>query len=338
MKAARFLGIHNIVIKDEPTPKPGPDEILVKVKNSGVCGTDLHVFEGEVKGLVKPGTVLGHEFCGVVETVGKNTKSFAVGDRVAIEPNLFCGACHYCRNAKKHFCENWKAIGLSRDGGFAEYCVIPASAAFPMPQNLDFKTAAFIEPMACVLHGIERARVKAGETVVLQGAGSIGQLYVQALRMSGATRIIVSDIDDAKLQLSKRFGASIIVNAKEENLVDVVRTETGGRGAQVMIDAAGLLTTLPTAFQLLENTGRVVIFGVPPEGKKVEITPFDIYRHEIEIIGSFTNPYTNEAAFEVLTKIDVDPILTNPIKLDDLVEKGLKMMGKPGVLKVQVQF
>jgi threonine dehydrogenase-like Zn-dependent dehydrogenase len=338
MKAARFIDVGKIEIKDEPIPTPGPDDIVIKVKNSGICGTDLHIYKGEVKGLVKPGTVLGHEFAGVVEQVGQNVKTYHVGDNVAIEPNLFCGACHFCRNAKKHFCENWAAIGLTYDGGFQEYCSVPATAAYPMPKNLEFKNAAFFEPMACVLHGIERARVKVGEFVVLQGAGGIGQLYIQALKNLGVAKIIVSDIDEDKLRLAKKFGATTTVNVQKEKLVDVVKSETNGIGAQVLIDAAGLLTTIPTAFEVLENTGRVVIFGVPPEGKKVEISPYDIYRRELEIIGSFTNPYTNEAALEMLAKVNIDPILTNPICLDDLVDKGLNLMGKAGVLKVQIQF
>ncbi len=338
MKAARFVGVHQIEILEEVLPKPKSDEILLKVMASGVCGTDLHIYEGKIKGLAKPGTILGHEFAGIVEAVGENVKEFHVGDPIAVEPNLFCGKCHYCRTSKKHFCEHWEAIGLARDGGFAEYCVIPTQAAYSIPKGLSFETAAFFEPMACVLHGIERGRIKLGETIVLQGAGSIGQLYIQALRQCGVTKIIVSEIDDSKLRLAKELGANVVVNVRNENLVDVVKAETDGRGAQVMIDAVGLLSTIPTALELLENTGRVVIFGVPPEGEKIEFSPFDIYRREIDVIGSFTNPYTNEAALKILKKIDISPILTNQIKLEELVEKGLKIMRKPGVLKVQVQF
>lgn len=338
MKAARFYKPHDIQIKEEDIPSPKPDELLVKVKNSGICGTDLHIYEGEVTGLVENGTVLGHEFAGIVEKVGTNTDNFTEGDRVAIEPNMFCGACHYCRNAKKHFCEYWAAIGLSRDGGFAEYCVIPQSAAYIMPDKLPFKNAAFFEPMACVLHGIERSKFEVGENVFVQGAGSIGQLYVQALSKLGANHIIVSDVFDEKLTLVKKFGATHTVNAKEQNVIEEIHSITNDKGVQVMIDAAGLLSTLQTAVQVVENTGRVVIFGVPPEGKKVELSPYEIYRREIEVIGSFTNPYTNESALKFLQKIDVDPIITNPIKLEDLVTKGLKVMGEPNVLKVQIQF
>lgn len=338
MKSARFFKPGDVQIKDEEIPKPSSDELVMKVKNSGICGTDLHIYKGEVTGLVEPGTVLGHEFAGIVEKVGEAVDGFSEGDRIAIQPNLFCGACHFCRNAKKHFCKNWAAIGLSRDGGFQEYCAVPASAAFRMPGGLEFKNAAFFEPMACVLHGIERSGFTIGEDVFIQGAGSIGQLYVQALSKMGANRIIVSDIFEEKLKLAKKFGATHTVNAKEENIGESISAITTKNGVQIMVDAAGLLSTLPTALEILEDTGRVVIFGVPPEGKSVEISPYEIYRREIKIIGSFTNPYTNEAALKFLKKIDVDPIITNPIKLDDLVDQGLDVMGKSDVLKVQIQF
>ncbi|MHA1340766.1 MAG: zinc-dependent alcohol dehydrogenase family protein [Promethearchaeota archaeon] len=340
MIAARFNGPFKIDIKEEDIPKLNDDEILVKIKASGICGTDHHIFKGEIKGLVKMGTVLGHEFCGIIEKIaekGEHLKELNEGDRVAIEPNLFCGACHYCRNAKKHFCKNWSAIGLSRDGGFAEYCAVPASAVYKMPKGLDFQSAAFFEPMACVLHGIERSRIKVGETVIVQGAGSIGLLYTQALSNLGVDKIIVSDVDQEKLKLAKQFGATSIVNVNNEDLIEVVKSETDGEGAQVFIDAAGLLSTISTALKTLENTGRILIFGVPPEGQKTEIIPYEIYRREIEIIGSFTNPYTNEAALKLLKKINTKPIITNPIKLKSLVEDGLNQIGKPGVIKVQIQ-
>ncbi|MBD3353753.1 MAG: alcohol dehydrogenase catalytic domain-containing protein, partial [Candidatus Lokiarchaeota archaeon] len=338
MQTARFLKPHDIKIAEEDIPIPQNDEILVKVKNSGICGTDYHIYEGGIQGLVEPGTILGHEFAGVIEELGSNVGDLEVGDRVAIEPNLFCGKCHYCRNAKKHFCENWAAIGLSRDGGFSEFCAVPSSSVYKMPKNLSFRNAAFFEPMACVLHGIERGRISVGETVVIQGAGSIGQLYIQALSHLGVDKIIVSDIDDQKLELAKKFGADITVNPQSENLINIVKSETNNLGAQVMVDAAGLLSTIPDALNLLENTGRVVIFGVPPENKPTNVVPYDIYRKEIEIIGSFTNPYTNEAALKMLKNIDINPILTNLIKLEGLIDDGMKKIGTSGVLKVQIEF
>ncbi len=239
MKAAKFFGKHNIRVAEYPTPDPGASEVLVRVKASGVCGTDVHVYEDEVP-LAKLPVIPGHEFSGVVETVGAAISDVRAGDRVAIEPNLFCGQCHFCRTQKKHFCENWRAVGLSMDGGFAEYAAVPRQAIYAMPERLEFAEAAFFEPTACVLHGIERSGLQPGQTVVLIGAGSIGLLYVQLLSLSGAGKVIVADLDPAKLKLAKGFGADVCINSGEEKLAERVREETRQLGADVVIDAAGV--------------------------------------------------------------------------------------------------
>lgn len=338
MKVARFIGPKQIEIKEEKIPVPNSDEILIQVKSAGLCGTDLHIYHGTNTGLITPGTVLGHEFAGVVFDVGKDVKGFEKGNRVAIEPNLFCGHCHYCRTAKKHFCENWSAIGLSRDGGFQEYCVIPASAAYKFSEKIDFPTAAFFEPLSCVLHGLERSRLRTGESVLLQGAGSIGQLFMKVLAQMGLSRIIVCDIDPDKLAIAKKNGATHVINVKQENLIQKVREITDGYGVNVMIDAAGLPSTINDSLSLLENTGRVLIFGVPNEKQKAEIVPYQIYKKEVEVIGSYTNPYSNEASIRMLEKLDLSDLITHSITLDSIIEQGFQKVGSKGVLKIQVQF
>lgn len=338
MKVARFIEPGSIEIREEKIPVPNSNEILVEVKSAGLCGTDLHIFHGSNTGLIKPGTVLGHEFAGIVVEVGKNVKGFEKGNRVAIEPNLFCGHCYYCRTARKHFCENWSAIGLSRDGGFEEYCAIPASSAYKFSEKINFQTAALFEPLSCVLHGIERSRLKASESVLLQGAGGIGQLFLKVLTQMGLDKIIVSDIDSNKLNIAKKNGATHIINVQQENLTQFVNDVTNGYGVNVMIDAAGLASTIANSLSLVENTGRVLIFGVPNEKQKVEITPYQIYKKELEIIGTFTNPYSNEASIRLLEKLRLSDIITHTISLDNIVEQGLNVIGAKGVLKVQVQF
>ncbi len=338
MKAARFIGSKLIEIREENIPVPKSDEILIEVKSAGICGTDLHIFDGSNASLVKPGTVLGHEFSGIVVEVGKEVKEFEKGDRVAIEPNLYCGHCYYCRTARKHFCENWSAIGISRDGGFQEYCSLPASAAYKFSSKIDFKIAALFEPLSCVLHGLERSKLKTGESVLLQGAGGIGQLFLKVLAQMGLSKIIVSEIDEEKLKMAKHNGATHAINVKQENLNQVVQEITGGYGVNVMIDAVGLPSTIADAMTLVENTGRVLIFGVPHEKQKSEIVPYQIYKKELEILGSYTNPYSNETSIRLLEKLNLADIITHSITLDKLVEKGLNAVGTKGVLKIQVQF
>ena len=321
-------------------PEPGPGEMLVNVKASGICGTDVHVYEGEVP-LAKLPVVPGHEFSGIVETVGDDIIDISPGDRVAIEPNLFCGYCHFCRNAKKHFCENWGAVGLTQDGGFAEKAIIPRQAAYMLPGNVDFKAGAFFEPVACVLHGIERSGVQAGDSAVVLGAGSIGLIYLQILKAMGVRNVIISDIDDSKLAIANKLGASAIYNPLNDDLIKEVQDITGGFGAEVVIDAAGSEKSLLQTFELVQDTGTIVIFGVPPEKVRLPIRMYDIYRRELSIVGSFTNPYTNERALRLLdnNSVNFNDIVTHEIKLNAVEETMVKMRDKTEtVIKAQITF
>ncbi|HME56493.1 MAG TPA: zinc-dependent alcohol dehydrogenase family protein [Candidatus Lokiarchaeia archaeon] len=340
MQAAIIKEKQVLVIEDVDKPEIKDNEVLVHVKASGVCGTDLHVYEGEVPIATLP-VIPGHEFCGVVEAVGDAIKDVNAGDRIAIEPNLFCGYCHFCRNAKKHFCENWQAVGLTRSGGFAEYCAVPRQAVYKMEDSLSFNDGAFFEPTACVLHGIERSHAKAGDTVVVMGAGSIGLIYVQALKLMGIKSVISCDIDDNKLELAKVLGADAALNTQNEDVPAVVKDMTLGLGAEVVVDAAGAPQTLSMAFNIVQNCGTIVVFGVPPEHLELPIKMYDIYRREISVVGSFTNPYTNEQALKMMAtgKIKYDKILTHPIALDQVEDAILKMRDRTEtVIKAQIQF
>ncbi|MHA1792747.1 MAG: zinc-dependent alcohol dehydrogenase family protein [Promethearchaeota archaeon] len=340
MKAVIIKGKRDLEVKDLDVPKIKAGEVLVKVKASGICGTDVHVYEDEVP-LAKLPVVPGHEFSGIIEKVGEQINDFTEGDRIAIEPNLFCGHCHFCRNAKKHFCENWGAIGLTQNGGFEEFVAVPRQALYRMENNLSFTVGAFFEPTACVLHGIERSGAKPGDTVVVLGTGSIGLIYIQLLKFMGIKNVIASDIDSEKLAIAKELGANVTINPLEEKLVPRVKEQTDGFGADVVIDAAGVEQTLTQTFDLVQDTGTIVIFGVPPEKLKLPVKMFDIYRRELTIVGSFTNPYTNEQALKILStgKIKFDKILTHKISLDDVEETIINIREKKEkVIKAQITF
>ncbi|MHA1731873.1 MAG: zinc-dependent alcohol dehydrogenase family protein [Promethearchaeota archaeon] len=336
MRGAKFFGKHDVRVADYPVPDLGARDVLVKVKASGVCGTDIHVYEDEVP-LANLPVIPGHEFAGVVEEVGSGVADVSVGDRVAVEPNLFCGECHFCRTKKKHFCENWQAVGLSVDGGFAEFARVPRQAVYQIPTDLSFEEAAFFEPVACVLHGIERTHLQPGDTVALVGAGSIGLLFTQLLRVVGAGKVIVADLDARKLSLAADLGADVVVNSSQEDLRTRVLEETGSRGADVVIDAAGVPQL---TLGLVKTTGTILFFGVPPENYQMSLKPFDIYRRELTIVGSFTNPYTNEAALRLIPRINVGRLVTHRVTdLGDLEGAIVGLRDKaPGMIKVQVQF
>jgi len=337
--AARFVSKHDVRIGELPVPDVQHDELLIRVARCGICGTDIHVYEGEVPLATMP-VIAGHEFCGTVEKVGASVTDVAAGDRVAVEPNLFCGQCHYCRSKKKHFCVNWAGIGLTRDGGFAEFTTVPRQAAYVMPESLSFKKGAFFEPAACVLHGIERVDVVPGESAVVCGAGSIGLLFVQLLKLAGAAQVIVSDPDGGKLETARQMGADLTVNPTESDLKCAVMERTGGFGADIAVDASGSPEAIGSLFELSQHTGKILLFGVAPENAYIKVSPFEIYRKELTIVGSFTNPYTNEAAMNLLADLDVEPIVTQEIPLESLVEDGIEAIRekRPGVGKVQVVF
>jgi threonine dehydrogenase-like Zn-dependent dehydrogenase len=339
MLAAKFLGRRDVRIDDYPVPKIADDELLVRVAACGVCGTDIHIYEGEVP-LAKFPVIAGHEFSGTVEKVGSAVADISAGDKVVVEPNLFCSRCHYCRTGKKHFCVNWQGIGLTRDGGFAEFARIPRQAAYVMPESLSFTKGALFEPVACVLHGIERTKMEPGSSVVVCGAGSIGLLFVHLLKRLGAGQVIVSEPDKTKREIALRLGANLALSPKETQLKEAVMDRTGGFGADIAIDASGLPEVVSSLVDLVQNTGTVLIFGVSPEDARIKVRPFDIYRRELTILGAFTNPYTNEAALNLLNDIDVDPIVTHQIRIEQLVEDGIKAVHekRSGVIKVHVVF
>ncbi len=336
MRGAKFFAKHDVRVADYPDPTPGPRDAIVRVKASGICGTDVHVFEDEVP-LAKLPVIPGHEFAGEIVKVGNELKEFKPGDRVAIEPNLFCGKCHFCRTARKHFCENWMAVGLSIDGGFAEFCRVPEQALYRIPDNLSFNQAAFFEPAACVLHGIERSNLQSGETAVVFGAGSIGLLYVQLLKRRGASKVILAEIDPAKREFAKSFGADMILDSKEPDFKAKVKEQTNGYGPDVVYDAAGSVVVLQIALEIVQTGGRIIVFGVPPAEAQWPLKPFDIYRREISLIGSFTNPYTNEAALQLLPSLQVDSIVSARIKVDQVVEY-IERLQKGKERKVQLVF
>lgn len=190
MKAVVFEAVNEFVITDFPDPELTADEVLVKVAACGLCGTDLHILKGEY-----PSTfplIPGHEFAGAIVQVGPAVKEFKPGDRVCIDPNIYCRRCSFCRQGKVHLCENLFPIGVRRHGGFAEFCAVPQSQVYSLPGHVDFTEAALAEPLSCVLHGIELAEIRPGRTVLILGGGAIGGLLTQLARLAGAARVILS--------------------------------------------------------------------------------------------------------------------------------------------------
>jgi len=325
MRAAVLEAVKKIVVKDVPKPQIKPDEVLIKVATCGICGTDIKLYEG--KYAAKMPVVLGHECSGEVVEVGKEVKSFKVGDRVVSDPNESCGKCYWCRNSQPCFCNNLAAYGVLRDGGFAEYCTAGEKGVYKVPASLDFESAAFTEPVSCAVHAVDIISYRPGDKVVIIGGGPMGQIHLQFALHSGVSKVVLVEPEESRMQMAKKFGASQVINPHTEDVKKTVLDSTEGLGAEVVIEAVGHASTIEQAVGLAKRGGKILIFGFAPEGEKASFIPFDILSKELTIMGSWVNPYTYSRALDVLAskQVEVKPLISSRVKLDKIMD-GFKMM------------
>lgn len=332
MKAFVVHGRRDGKIEQVPYPHVGPHDVIVRVRNVGICGTDYHIFEGE---FLSPYPIIpGHEFSGVIEEVGTSVTELQAGDRVCVDPTLYCGECEYCLTNRFNHCVNWGAIGNTTSGAMAEYVAVPAKTAIKMPDSMTFEEGAFVEPIACVVHGMNRLQVQAGNTVLLFGVGAMGLQLVQALAHTGASELVVVDVDQAKLDIAKELGATRSILSKEAN---ELLTRDYPRGFDIVVDATGIPKVIQGAFQHLGKAAKYLQFGVTATDAAVQLNPFEVYNNDWTILGSMAINNTFIAAFKwILEKrVRVEPILSHKIKLDDVPE--LLAIPKDGsMLKAQI--
>jgi threonine dehydrogenase-like Zn-dependent dehydrogenase len=301
-----------------------------------VCGTDLHIFEGEFP--VRLPLVPGHEFSGVVDKVGQRVKRIKVGDRVAVDPNINCRTCYYCKKGMTNFCEKWEAIGVTRQGAYAELVAAPVSNVYRVPQGVPLERFAFVEPVSCVLHGLDRAKPKRGETALVMGLGTIGLIFGQLLKTKGV-KVMGADLVGHRLKLARSMGFDQTVNPAEESTAEAIRSWTAGRGVDLVVEASGSIKATEEATKLVDKGGRIIIFGVAPETAALTVRPFALYRNEISLIGSFTNPNTFAGAIKTLSsgKLSVEEFISKSVDLahvetafeDVSLRKGIKYLVEP---------
>ncbi len=320
MKALVIFEPHRAGVVDIDIPRPRDNEVLVRVRACGLCQTDRHIYEGGF--LAKYPIIPGHEFSGEVVDIGENVDGIARGDRVVIDPNISCGKCYYCRSGMKHFCENWQGIGVTINGGFAEYVIVPKENIYIIPKDLSFEAASLTEPLSCIIHGIDRIEMIVGKSVAIFGAGPIGLMFLQLLKHFGASKIAVFDINDYRLEIARKLGADHIYNPRDVDIHRVVREEISRYGIDIVIEASGSLEAFRQAMRIVGYSGKILVFGVPPRESEVGIKLFDVYRKEISIIGSFTNPYTMYRSIDILRSgiISIDMIITHRVGLADVLD------------------
>ena len=338
MKASRFLGNKTFAVTDLPTPHAGPGELVLRNQVCGVCGTDVHIYHGEPGSAdVNPPVVLGHEYSGEVVEVGEGVTGFAVGDHVTVDPNIYCGHCAYCQNGKKQLCPSMEAIGVTRDGGFAQYSLIPASQAFKLEPTVPWEAAAMAEPLACCLHGIDLAGIQVGDKVCVVGGGAIGLLMVQLAKLSGASQIVLSEPNEKRRQVGLQLGANAAIDPTRPDSQEVFAQVLDG-GANVVIECVGNVPAVKSAFQFAGKGATVLLFSVPKVDATFDLPLFEVYKKELTIKGSFVNPDTHARAVALINsgKVDFDPIITHRFTLDQLPE-AIAMQMSDASIKVVVE-
>lgn len=335
MKAARFIEPHKTEVTDLPQPEIGPDDILIQVKAAGICGTDIHILKGEYE-LARFPMIPGHEFSGEVAAVGANVTRFQPGDRVTADPNVPCNRCEACQRNEPNQCENLAVIGVTGDGAFAEYVVAPESVTFSIG-DLSYKDAALIEPLACVAWGLQRVQIQAGNRVLLFGAGPMGCLLAQAVAAAGASQVDVVDIAPARLAVIEDLGVTHTILA--DDLDKHVKAEAP-RGYELVVDATGAPSVIQQMFQYARPRGKIWQFGVAPDDAMVQISPYDIFRKDLTVIGSFAVSRTFHEAIMLIKsgKINLEPMVSHQLPIDDF-EEGMRIAQEdPDRMKVQFAF
>lgn len=336
MKAAVLEAVKKVTVRsDVPEPTIGPRDVLVRSKACGVCGTDVHIWEGDFFPTFP--LVPGHELAGEIAAVGAEVEGLAVGDRVMVDPTVTCEECHFCMINRQNHCLRWNAVGVTRDGGFAEYVRVPAKNCYRF-ERVSFSEAAFCEPLACVVFGQDRARIDIGSEVLILGAGPIGQLHLQASRANGAAAVTVVDLTPSKLDLARELGAAEVVIA--DNALEAKLRRIAPYGFDVVIDATGIAKVFQDSLKYVKNGGKYLVFGVCGPHDKVEISPFEIYRRDLEIIGSFAIRRTYDRAFKLMERgaVDVKRLIHEAMPLEEL-PRGLDMMKRgAAAMKLQIVF
>ena len=325
MKALTIRQPNQVDVRDVPVPAVGPGEVLVKVAACGICGTDVHILRGEYLGSYP--VVPGHEFAGEVVAVGEDVGRITGGMRVAVEPNIACDNCASCLSNRQNFCLNWQAVGVTRPGGMAEYVVAPEKAVFDVG-DLSFEAAAFVEPLSCVIHGIERAEIRLADRIAILGAGPIGLLLLQVARQSGAGDVTVLERQSTRGELALSLGATRWLEdltALPENTFDVV------------IDATGVPPVMAQTVGLSRPGGTILLFGVPPQGAELTLDAFAIFEKGLTLRSSFTSLRNSRQAVAMLQsgQVRVADLVSHRLPLTDFA-RGVEMIesGLDGVKKV----
>ena len=301
MRSAVFYGKHDLRVEEHEMPKVGPNDVLIQVKACGVCGTDVHIYEGD-KGAaeVTPPTILGHEFSGVIAEVGSEVVEYK-------------GVAHYC--------EHMIGYGTTVNGGFAEYCAVNERQVYKLGDNTSFEQGAMTEPVACCLHGMDMCEIRPGHQVVVIGGGMIGLLMLQLAKLAGAAKVALLEPVESKREVGKKLGADVCIDPINEDAADCLRA-AGMTWINTVIECVGRPSTIEQAIELAGNKAVVMMFGLTKPDETISVKPFQIFQKELELKASYINPYTQKRALDLIDsgRLDVSSMVYEVCGLDRLAD------------------
>ena len=327
------------ITDDMPRPVPGPREVLIRIAACGICGSDVHGYDGS-SGRRIPPLVMGHEAAGTVAEVGEGVRQFTVGDRVTFDSTVYCGECDYCRSGDVNLCDNRQVVGVScgdyrRHGAFAEYVVVPERIVYRLPNELGFAEAAMLEAVSVALHAVREAGLRGGEIALVIGSCMIGLLTLQAARAAGCSRVYIADVDSSRLALAREMGADDAIHASGAELVAQVQRLTGGKGVDVVFEAVGRNQTVAGAIDSVRKGGTVVLIGnITPE---VTLPLQKVVSRQIRLQGTAASSGEYPEAIELMRTgaIRVGPLITAVAPLEDGPRWFERLhRGEPNLMKV----
>ncbi len=339
MKALVMKEYRRFSLEEVPDPVAGTDEVLVRVAACGICGSDVHGMDGST-GRRRPPIVMGHEAAGTIAALGPGVADWAVGERVTFDSTIWCGVCPHCRRGEINLCDDRRVLGVSceeyrRDGAFAELVAVPTRILYRLPEGLPFEEAALVESLSIAVHAAVRAAPRPGSTCLVVGAGTIGLLAVQALKALGCGIVAAADVAPDRLALARRLGADIAIDTRHDDTAVVIRKLTGGRGADVAIEAVGLGPTVAMAVDSLRKGGAVVLVGnLSP---RVDFALQTVVTREISVLGSCASRGEYPACLEFLSsgRISVKPLISAVAPLADGASWFQRLYDRePGLMKV----
>lgn len=342
MRALVLSAYKHLEMDDLPVPLPGEDELLIRIKACGICGSDVHGYDGSTGRRIPP-IVMGHEAAGVVEAVGSAVSNFRAGDRVTFDSTVYCGKCFFCQRGQVNLCDQREVIGVStpgfrRMGAFAELVTVPARIAYSLPDNMPFSHAAMIEAVSVAVHATSLTPIALEDSTVVVGAGMIGLLALQAVRAAGAGRVIVIDVDDTRLEMARSLGATHTLNSRSSQVIPQILEITSGRGADAALECVGITEAVRTALDSVRKGGAVTLVGnVAP---KIELDLQSAVTRQIRLQGSCASCGEYPACISLISRgaIRVAPLISAVAPLDEGISWFDRLYRRePGLLKVVLE-